>query len=110
NHRDLLPATGQGVSFHDHGAGGFVPLGVGVRGGDFPEGRFVRPGHEDVLSLVEKSRRDVPYLGRGLAGAEDDLRKTSPQMTVVVELRETEIFERQEAELLGGVLCGDSAG
>ena len=69
-------------------------------------GRLRRSRDQDILVLLGQPSGDSNDLLGGLSQSEDDLRKTAPQPTMVVNLDEAQILERKVAELLGRFLVG----
>jgi hypothetical protein len=62
------------------------------------------PGRQDIVAPGGKTLEYLDYMLDGLAGAEDDFRKTPPDLTMVVNACKAQIFERQVPELLNGLV------
>ena len=60
------------------------------------------PGREYILPGIRQGTHDLDKLVRGLAGTEYHLRKTTPQMTMMVQTGEPKVLERQMTQLLDG--------
>ncbi len=84
------------------GASGFVELGAGFDCEDRIEHFTSSASGEDVASGLGHAGEDGCYLGGGFAGGKDDLGHTGAEGAVMIDLGETEIFERKIAEAVEG--------
>jgi len=62
------------------------------------------PGGQYVIAFGGEALEYLDYVFGGLAGAEDDFRKTPPDLPMVVEAREAQILERQMPKLLDSLI------
>ncbi len=58
------------------------------------------PGRQNVVSFGRKALEYLYYVFGGLAGAEDNLGETTSNLTMMVDARKAQIFERQMPKLL----------
>ena len=84
--RSILEANAHGA---DEKAGGGHRVGHGA----------IRSGGEDVRVMNDQALEDRDDLRGGLAETEDGLRRAASERAVMVDLRESQIFERQRAKL-----------
>jgi len=58
------------------------------------------PGRQDVVAFGRQALEYLDYVLGGLAWAEDDLRETPPDLTMMVDTRKAKVLERQMPEFL----------
>ena len=96
------PAVGPAVGHY--GPGGLFVHGVGY---DLPDGgEYIgrRAGDQEPVRGLEDFRGDGGYLLRRLALREDHLREACAHGAVVVDLREVEVSERENPQLLDDIV------
>ena len=67
------------------------------------------PRCQDVIASCREALEDLDYLFGGLAGTEDDLRKATPDLPMMVYTRKTQVLERQVAKFLDRLVDIDLA-
>ena len=67
------------------------------------------PGRQDVIAFGGETLEYLDYVFGGLAGAEDDFRKTPPDLPVVVDAREAQILEWQMPKFLNRLVHSNFA-
>jgi len=65
------------------------------------------PGSQNIIAFGGKTLEYLDYVFRGFSGAEDDLRETPPDLTMVVNARKSQVLERQMPKLLDRLLDPD---
>ncbi len=107
-------AVAAAVALKGDGAGEGTVFGLGDLGADGFVLLFCRAGGQDVAFVVGQFCEDFGYLGGSFAFAEDHFGHALAEGTVVVELGEAEVFEREVAEagdgFVGGQLLGADLG
>jgi hypothetical protein len=67
------------------------------------------PGGQNVITSCGETLEYLDYVFGGLAGAENDFRKTPPDLPMVVDAREAQILERQMPKFLDRLVYTDFA-